>query len=156
MAFEDILVPTDFGAGSRAALERALESLGPAGGRVTVLHVIDRRDLELTRLLFPEAQEAHLLARLQRQARERYAELTADLATPNVEIEPLIIEGMAFLKIVQFARDLDVDVIVMAVHRGPEHFEQFLFGSTAERVLRIAPCPVLIVPETTVLHAAKE
>ena len=156
MAFEDILVPTDFGSGSRAALEQALESLGPAGGRVTVLHVIDRRDLELTRALFPEVQEAHLLARLQQQAHERYAELTADLAMPQVEIEPLIIEGIAFLKIVQFARDLDVDMIVMAVHRGPEHFEQFLFGSTAERVLRIAPCPVLIVPETTVPREAKE
>jgi nucleotide-binding universal stress UspA family protein len=66
----------------------------------------------------------------------------------------LLVDGNPFLKIVQFARDLDVDLIVMAVHRGPAHFEQFLFGSTAERVMRVAPCPVLIVPETAILNEA--
>ena len=38
-------------------------------------------------------------------------------------------------------------MIVMTVHRGVPHVEQVLFGSTAERVLRLASCPVLMVPE---------
>jgi nucleotide-binding universal stress UspA family protein len=151
VAFEDILVPTDFGPGSRAALERALDSLGSEGGRVVVLHVIDPRLLEPTRSLFPEVKEADVLTRLREQAHQRYAQLSAGLERAQVECELLLVEGVPFLKIVQFARDLDVDLIVMAVHRGPAHFEQFLFGSTAERVMRVAPCPVLIVPETPVL-----
>lgn len=154
MGFQDILVPTDFGPGSPVALARALDSLGPEGGRVVVLHVIDERLLEPTLALFPEARMETLLARLREQAHERYAQLIAGIEQEQVEFEPLIVEGIPFLKIVQFARDLDVDLIVMAVHRGPAHFEQFLFGSTAERVMRVAPCPVLIVPETTLLREA--
>ena len=149
MAFEDILVPTDFRPGARTALERALDSLGPEGGRVMILHVVDQRLLEPTLALWPEAKEAELLARLHQQAQERYAQLVAGLARDKVEFELLVVDGNPFLKVVQFARDLDVDLIVMAVHRGPAHLEQFLFGSTAERVMRVAPCPVLIVPETT-------
>jgi universal stress protein A len=152
MAFQDVLVPTDFGSGSRVALERALDSLGPTGGRIIVLHVIDQRLLEYVGKLSPEISEEEGLARLQQQAQEQAAQLIAGLSTPQVDIEPLIIEGVPFWKIVQLARDLDVDLIVMAVHRGPAHFEQVLYGSTAERVMRIAPCPVLIVPETTLLE----
>ena len=154
MGFQDILVPTDFGPGSQAALARALDSLGPEGGRVVVLHVIDERLLEPTLALFPEARMETLLARLRARAHERYAQLIAGIEQEQVEFEPLIVEGIPFVKIVQFARDLDVDLMVMAVHRGPAHFEQFLFGSTAERVMRVAPCPVLIVPETTLLREA--
>jgi nucleotide-binding universal stress UspA family protein len=152
MAFEDVLVPTDFGSGSRVALERALDSLGPAGGRIIVLHVIDQRLLESVSRLYPEVPEGEGLTRLQQQAQEQATQLIAGLPTSQVDIEPLIVEGVPFWKIVQLARDLDVDLIVMAVHRGPAHFEQVLYGSTAERVMRIAPCPVLIVPETTILE----
>jgi nucleotide-binding universal stress UspA family protein len=150
MAFEDVLVPTDFGSGSLIALERALDSLSPDGGRIIVLHVIDQRLLEHVSALYPDMPEAESLSRLQEQAHEAARQLIAGMHTAHVDIEPLIVEGVPFLKIVQLARDLDVDLIVMALHRGPAHFEQVLFGSTAERVMRIAPCPVLIVPETTV------
>jgi nucleotide-binding universal stress UspA family protein len=154
MAFRDILVPTDFGAGSLAALQRAVDNLEPEGGKIVVLHVIERRLLEHVLTVFSEAEETDIIARLNQQAYDRYAQLVAELDTNQVDIELLVVEGVPALKIVQFGRDLDVDLIVMALHRGPEHFEQFLFGSTAERVMRIAPCPVLIVPETTVLHEA--
>jgi nucleotide-binding universal stress UspA family protein len=133
-------------------LERALDSLGPAGGRIIVLHVIDQRLLAYVGMLSPEMPEGEGLARLQQQAQEQATQLIAGLPTTHVDIEPLIVEGVPFWKIVQLARDLDVDLIVMAVHRGPAHFEQVLYGSTAERVMRIAPCPVLIVPETTILE----
>ena len=62
-------------------------------------------------------------------------------------IDPLMSDGIPFLKRVQLAHDFDVDMIVMTVHRSGPDVEQLLFGSTAERVLRLAPCPVLIVPE---------
>lgn len=155
MAFRDILVPTDFGAGSLAALQRAVDNLAPEGGKVVVLHVIERRLLEHTLTVFSDAEEADIIARLKQQAHDRYAQLVAELAPNQADIELLVVEGVPALKIVQIGRDIDVDLIVMALHRGPEHFEQFLFGSTAERVMRIAPCPVLIVPETRVLHETR-
>ena len=147
MISRDILVPTDFGPGSRLALERAIRSLGSEGGTVCVLHVIDQHLIEQIQALLPETKETELRARLRQQADEHYAQLVTGLEAGKATLEPLIIEGRPFLKIMQLARDLDVDMIVMTVHRDATHVEQFLFGSTAERVLRLAPCPVLIVPE---------
>ena len=148
MVSHDILVPTDFGPGSRLALERALQSLGPEGGTIGVLHVLDQHLIAQMQALVPDVGETELRSRLQQQAETRYADLAAGLAQDNVTIEPLIIAGTPFLKIVQLARDFDVDMIVMTVHRRMPQVEQLLFGSTAERVLRLAPCAVLIVPET--------
>jgi nucleotide-binding universal stress UspA family protein len=152
---QDILVPTDFGPGSRLALERAIRSLGPEGGTICVLHVIDQPRMAQIHTLMPEISEAELHRRLRQQAEAHYAQLVAGLELEQATIESMIIEGNPFLKIVQLARDLDVDMIVMTVHRGLPHVEQFLFGSTAERVLRLAPCPVLIVPETAVSSATE-
>lgn len=143
----DILVPTDFGPGSRLALERAIRTLEPEGGTICVLHVIDQQVTQQMQALLPELTEAELRQRFRQQAEAHYAALIVGLETSKATVEPFIIEGKPFLKIVQLARDLDVDMIVMTVHRGASHVEQFLFGSTAERVLRLAPCPVLIVPE---------
>ncbi|MGE3539727.1 MAG: universal stress protein [Candidatus Tectimicrobiota bacterium] len=149
----DILVPTDFRPGSRAALERAVRSLGPEGGTICVLHVIDQTLLGQVQALLPEVTETELQQRFRQQAEAQYAALVADLDCGSATVEPFIISGKPFVKIVQLARDLDVDMIVMTVHRGATHVEQFLFGSTAERVLRLAPCPVLIVPETPAAQA---
>jgi nucleotide-binding universal stress UspA family protein len=148
MVSHDILVPTDFGPGSLLALERALRSLGPEGGTICVLHVLDQHLIAQMQALVPDLSETQLRARLRQQAETHYANLVAGLAQDNVTLEPLIIEGTPSLKIVQLARDFAVDMIVMTVHRGAPHIEQFLFGSTVERVLRLAPCAVLIVPET--------
>src|SRR5262249_26121073 len=144
----DILVPTDFSSGSRLALERARRSLGPEGGTICVLHVLDQHMMAQMQALVPDLSETELQARLRQKAEMRYAHLVDGLVWDNVTVEPMIIVGTPFLKIVQLAHDLDVDMIVMTVHRGMPHVEQFLFGSTAERVLRLAPCAVLIVPET--------
>lgn len=154
MSYQDILVPTDFGPGSRAALEHALASLNPAGGRISVLHVLDQRFIEQAMALFPESDASKLHDRLRQQAQQQYAELTKGLEMGQSEVDSLIVDGTPFLKIVQLARELAVDLLVMAVHRGVENFEQFLFGGTAERVLRVAPCPVLLVPQTVGLQAS--
>jgi nucleotide-binding universal stress UspA family protein len=143
-----ILVPTDFGPGSRLALDRALRSLGAEGGTIDVLHVLDEHLLAQLQALLPETPAETLRARLRQQAETQYAQLVAGLEIGSATLEPLIVEGRPFLKILQLARDLDVDMIGMTVHRGDTDVERLLFGSTAERVLRLAPCPVLMVPES--------
>src|SRR4029450_8934008 len=148
MVSHDILVPTDFGPGSRLALERAMQSLGPEGGTIGVLHVLDQHLIAQMQALVPDVGETELRVSLQQEAELRYADLVADLAQDNVTIEPIIIEGTPFLRMGRLARDLDVDMIVMTVHRSMPQVEQLLFGSTAERVLRLTPCAGLIVPET--------
>jgi nucleotide-binding universal stress UspA family protein len=156
MSYQDILVPTDFAPGSRVALEHALASLDPAGARISVLHVLDQQFIEQALALFPDSDASRLHDHLRERAQQQYAELIDGLDMGQAEVELLIVEGAPFLKIVQLARELAVDLMVMAVHRGVENFEQFLFGSTAERVLRVAPCPVLIVPQMMGLQATDD
>jgi nucleotide-binding universal stress UspA family protein len=109
MVSHDILVPTDFGPGSLLALERAMRSLGPEGGTICVLHVLDQHLIAQMQALVPDFDETQLRARLRQQAETHYANLVAGLAQDNVTLEPLIIEGTPFLKIVQLARDFAVD-----------------------------------------------
>ena len=54
--------------------------------------------------------------------------------------------GLASIEIVDAAKEVDVDLIVIATH-GYTGWKHFAIGSTAERVVRAAPCPVLVVRE---------
>jgi nucleotide-binding universal stress UspA family protein len=108
--------------------------------------VLDQQLIAQIQACFPDMDATELQARLRREAEAHYTALVAGLACGQATLEPMIVAGTPFLKIVQLARDLDVDMIVMTVHRGTVPVEQMLFGSTAERVLRLAPCAVLIVP----------
>ena len=67
----------------------------------------------------------------------------------NEEIEPprwKVRGGLPSHEIVEVAKDLEVDLIVIATH-GYTGWKHFCIGSTAERVVRAAPCPVLVVRE---------
>ena len=58
----------------------------------------------------------------------------------------LVLTGSTKREIVEAAKALDVDLIVIATH-GYTGWKHFAIGSTAERVVRAAPCPVLVVRE---------
>jgi nucleotide-binding universal stress UspA family protein len=63
-----------------------------------------------------------------------------------VETKSAIRTGLASHEILEAAKELDVDLIVIATH-GFSGWKHFCIGSTAERVARSAPCPVLVVRE---------
>lgn len=63
-----------------------------------------------------------------------------------VRITATLRRGIASHEIVEAAKDLDIDLIVMAT-QGYTGWRHFCIGSTAERVVRSAPCPVLVVRE---------
>jgi len=73
-------------------------------------------------------------------------QLAKDLSShhPNVKIMPLRTIGKPFVEIVRTAKENDVDLIVMGTH-GRTGLAHMLIGSTAEKVVRMAPCPVLTV-----------
>jgi len=62
------------------------------------------------------------------------------------ETQSALRTGIASHEIVEAAKELDVDLIVMATH-GYTGWKHFCIGSTAERVVRTAPCPVFVVRE---------
>lgn len=138
---EALLVAVDFSAGSRRALDLAL-ALCPRG-EVTALHVVDTE--------FAARVEAHgvaasadVVTKLRSRASEEFGWLAQE--RQQRRFDTMIVEGLPFVEIIKIAKDLEVDMIAMGMHRANFRVDELLFGSTAEKVLRASHCPVLCVP----------
>lgn len=133
-----ILVPVDIGAPSRAALDFAGDFARRYNGRIVLLSVIE--DAPSSR------SPAHPLVVTQRAFRDRVVFKLTDLGKRHVGAEHiskiLIHSGIPFKQIIDSADELKSDLIIMATH-GYKGLKHMLLGSTAERVIRSAPCPVL-------------
>ena len=145
IALKKILVATDFSQPSEAALAYGRELARTFGASLTVLHIVDNI---LTRAY---GSDGFVLAdpELQREI-ETSAQRQVDAVLFDEDRKMLGAVGLVITSnspsaaIVTYARDASVDLIVMGTH-GRGAIAQLLMGSVAERVVRIAPCPVLTV-----------
>jgi nucleotide-binding universal stress UspA family protein len=146
MEIKCIIVAVDFSAGSLAALSYAAELGRRFEARLVLVHVIDAHDLELIAAASGE-DEAKVLGMLRREAGERLATFAAEADGSGVEMESLVSSGVPYHQIALKARELAADMIVMGGQgTGRERMAEIFFGSTAEKVVRLLPCPVLCVP----------
>jgi nucleotide-binding universal stress UspA family protein len=148
-----ILVPTDFSKHSENALTYATAFAEKFGAELYLLHVV--QDLAV---FIPEALTAappisppvEQLTAAVRQALDRVIE-SHQLRRFNAHAE--VREGNPFYEIVRFAKEENIDLIIMGTH-GHSGLVHVLLGSVAEKVVRKAPCPVLTVrhPEHEFVH----
>jgi len=139
VAFKHILCPVDFSEYSQFAVDVLPELVDAAGGQVTLMHVIEipvsyagELPVEFTREL-----DKHATTVLDRWA----AKLTAKLATPA---KTKIMVGSAGNQILRLLdEDPTFDLVVMGSH-GRTGVKRMLLGSVAEKVVRHAPCAVLV------------
>ena len=138
-----ILVTTDFSAQSMPSLAHAALLARKFGSEVSLLYVVeDRLPPVLGAISADERQQ--VLDKYREQAAAKLEEYVSEhLAALDVKTHAVI--GVAPQEIVRFADEHQVDLIVMA-SRGYGPLRQLLLGSTAERVLHHASCPVLMVP----------
>ena len=142
-----ILVGMDFSRPAQQALIQARSLARERDAALLVLHVIDGHGIgELARLA--EMPERALRDRLGRERRLRLAEAlgATDAGEADVAIEPVIAWGRPFEEILKKAVEISATLIVLGTAGHSADLEKVLFGSTAEKVLRSAPCPVLCVP----------
>lgn len=142
-----ILVPTDFSEDAEAALTAARECLALAGAvtRVILLHVY-HVPAEY-RSYGPSSTFAKLSEDLSRRFCDRLDELAGPLREPEEvdhEVEVECVQGIPAEVIVRRAEELGADLIAMGTH-GRSGVAHLLLGSTAERVVQHAKCPVLTV-----------
>ena len=140
ITLKQVLVPTDFSETSEEALAYARALADAFKAKLHVLHVIpdpysQTWSMEATGEAMPE-----LLKTWEQDARKRLDQLKTD----DVETEVVTQIGHPFVQIIRYARDHDIDLIVMGTH-GWGAIAHMLLGSVAERVVRKAPCPVLTV-----------
>ena len=146
-----ILYPTDFSEHAHHAMQYAVEMARQFKAKVIVHHAIPSPLMTVGYEIAVDVKAIDMESR--EYAQKRVGEIRNEIKGQGIECEELLEVGTAFVEIVRAARAKDVDLIIMATHGwGP--FKHMLLGSTAEKVVRKAPCPVLTVrsPEHEFIH----
>jgi universal stress protein A len=137
----NILVPIDFSACSKKALQYAIAFAKQFQARLTLLHVVQVNYAygEFAAIDYP------LLEKQMREAGEKQlAKLVAEETEGIVPTHTIVWTGSPASEIVQTAKRLAVDLIIISTH-GYTGLKHVFLGSTTESVVRHAPCPVLTV-----------
>lgn len=143
VTFNEILVPTDFSDHSLRALDYGVDFARKFSSRLTLVCVVEPLlqavDMSWTSVDFDKLDKSHRKA-----AAARTAEIVAERVPSDIPCDVVTLVGKPFLEIIKYAKEHNIDLIVMATH-GRGAMAHILMGSTAEKVVRKAPCPVLTV-----------
>lgn len=139
-----ILHPTDFSRASGAALKKAVALAEEKGAELLLVHVL----LPPTPFIgdgyvSPKTYE-ELEAATRRGAQRELAKVLAKARKGKARVKAVLLEGVPYDRIARAARSKRTDLIVMGTH-GRTGLSKFFVGSVAERVIALAPCPVLTV-----------
>ncbi len=140
---ERILVPIDFSDCSSKALDYALAFAEQFEASLILLHVVEPAVYPENYLVVQTAAD-EMNQDLVQAGRERLAALSRKRIGGKVPSETLVRLGRAHSEIPDTARALGADLIIIGTH-GYTGLKHVLLGSTAERVVRYASCPVLTV-----------
>ena len=147
--FPKILIPVDFSQCSEEAFSVGLSLARVFQSEVLLLHVVDTKSLTTLNMLglARPSEEAEQKKRLRHQARLNARRLLSLEEAKGLQVRRLLAEGSPFVEIARTARTEKVDLVVMGSYGGQVgNVEKIFFGSTAEKVVRTAGCPVLTVP----------
>ncbi len=139
---ERIMVPTDFSECSKEALKYGCEFARQFGAELHLFHVLP--DLALIAEPGLAITPEEYLKELREGTEKAMQEFVDDEMGKGLTIVREITEGVPFVEIIRYARDKEVDMIVIGTH-GRTGIAHVLLGSVAEKVVRKAPCPVLTV-----------
>jgi nucleotide-binding universal stress UspA family protein len=141
-----VLVPLDFSEPANQALEYAMQLARQLHGRLTLLHVIHIPPLG-------GADLTAYMAHVETGAQQAMEECLQRVQYTGLPVQSLLVQGVPWQEIVDKAKDTQADLIVMSTH-GRTGFQHLLLGSVAERVVRLAPCPVLVTRPSAQASAA--
>ena len=133
-----ILTATDFSEGSKRALDYAVFLAKTFGAEIQLVHILEPP--------FPTTDPAYLkmIGEMAGAESEKLKSLAEEVKKRLPNVRSFCREGTAALTIIKAARELKSDVIVLGTH-GRTGIAHAFIGSVAERVLRLAHCPVITV-----------
>jgi nucleotide-binding universal stress UspA family protein len=138
---QHILVAHDFQENSDAALDYALSLAKKLGSRITVLHAYEIPSLGAPEVLVLATDWPKQFSVVAREALEK---VVARVSGSGVAVRSELRQGAAWREVDGFAKENQVDLIVVGSH-GRHGVPRALLGSVAEKIVRTAPCPVLVV-----------
>jgi nucleotide-binding universal stress UspA family protein len=145
---EKLLVPVDFSKGSEMAFRYAKFLAKKFSAKIHLIHVVDKRYVEkITEL--KDGPEDEVSEKLSLQAKRNLEKFLTHHNSEGQIAEKKIVVGTPFQAIALRAQTIGADMIVMGGQgrAGNGEIEEIFFGSAAERVVRLLPCPVLCVPQ---------
>jgi universal stress protein A len=145
LKIKKILVPIDFSKASQKALRYAIPFAAQFEASITLVHVMDHPVEPSFMPLAFDLERVRLLQTVREKAQKKLKELYPSLVgASGIKVRTIVLEGKAYQEIVNTAEKLHSDLIIMATH-GFTGLKHAVLGSTTERVVRHATCPVLTV-----------
>lgn len=145
MKIERILIPVDFSEYSKMALEYSIEFSKKFNSELILIYVIEPivypSDFGLGQIPINQVD-----FEIQSKAESELKKLVEEKVPSELKASYVVKTGKPFLEIISAAKEYDCDLIIIATH-GHTGIEHILFGSTAEKVVRKSPIPVLTVRE---------
>ena len=140
---EAILFPTDFSEGSFHALPYAVDLAKHYNAKLYMLHIV-YDVFKATDSHIPHISADELYKEISEWANKEIDTCCIEEIRGLPNVKKVVLQGIPFDEIVKFAEKEKIDLIIMGTY-GKKGLERFIFGSTAERVVRNAPCPVMTV-----------
>lgn len=145
ITIKKILVPIDFSEYSKASLRYAVSFAKKFNAEINLIYVVEPiiypPDFSMGQIAIPSMD-----IELDKRAEVELQKLIETEINGVLKSEIIIRTGKPFIEIIETASEKDIDLIIIATH-GHSGVEHILFGSTAEKVVRKAPCPVLTLRE---------
>jgi universal stress protein A len=146
MTVHHVLVPLDFSTYAEQALDYAIALAQKLQARVTLLHVIQPPAVvKVEGGIWPSSTFLQDLEAAVTRDMEGYL---ARVTAAGLAGEIAVVHGVPFQEILDTAKARQVDLIIMGTH-GRTGLSHVLLGSVAEKVVRLAPCPVLVARQPT-------
>ena len=137
-----LLSPTDFSDASKHALEYAVDLAKSYGAELHIVHVIE--PVMYPADMFGQVGLVDVETTIEQAGRDELAEWRKKNVPADLPCVTAIKHGRPFAEILEYAAACEIDLIVIATH-GRNALDHFLLGSTTEKIVRKAPCPVLTV-----------
>lgn len=146
IALKNIVVATDFGEAAGTALAYGRDFARAFSARLHVVHVVDDVSANaMVGMAAPPLDLRTVQANFEDDARQALGALVTDDDTRTLDVRTVMIRNHDPARaLLDFAREVSADLIIVGTH-GRGALAEFFLGSVAQRVLRIAPCPVLTV-----------
>lgn len=143
MEIKNILFTTDFSEGASHALSYAVDMANTYRAKLYLLHVV--HDIYMSPgSHIPHGSVDTMYTELEASAKKALEKLCFSAREGCKDIENYVVRGIPHEEILKFASQKGIDLIIIGTH-GRKGLDRVLLGSTAERVVRNSPCPVLTV-----------
>lgn len=141
---KNIIVPTDFSKLSITAFEYAKDIAEKMDATIHLMYVLEKTPpfLAISSL---NVSEEEVMRSMEERAQKELKEISHDMdEDSSIKIIEILRKGIDYEEIIKYSKEINCDMIVIATH-GRTGILHTLLGSVAEKVIRYAQCPVLVI-----------